>query len=158
LFAGGGDGIDFGASFAVHHEEVGALRALPGAFSVLARDLFVGTGEAAATIDPPPAVEDGGEELLPRIEVDRLAGQPALDVDEVALDVANDVPGVIDAELQPALAAVQQVAIVALDGQSDIFADDDFAAQNRDAVGAVPLLPGFDRRYQPLCALGLSLA
>lgn len=90
--------------------------------------------------------------------MDRLAGQPALDVDEVALDVANDVPGVIDTELQPALAAVNQIAVVALDGQADIFADDDFAAQDRNAVGAVPLLPGFDRRYQPLCALGLSLA
>lgn len=79
-----------------------------------------------------------------------MSSQRALDVDEVALDVADDMPGMFYAEVEAALVRVLQVAIVPLDSQTNVLSDGYLATEDGDAVGVVPFLPGFDRRYQPL--------
>lgn len=110
----------------------------------------------AAGTRPAPADQHRREEQLPRIEPQALARECALDVKERRLYVVDAVPSVGRAEHQPARRPVDQILVMPQHREKHEFADNDLAAQHRQAVIEIPPLQL--ARRQTCKALGWDCA
>lgn len=77
---------------------------------------------------------------------------------EVPLNKTDDMPSMIWTEHQPPLGAVDQIPVMTLHREPNIFSDDDFTTKNRDTISVIPLMPCLNLRNQPLDAIGRSCA
>ncbi|WP_422638842.1 hypothetical protein [Undibacterium umbellatum] len=92
------------------------MRAFPSGLSILAGDFFIATRKPSPAICPPPAIQNCGPELLPRVQQDWFACYWAFDVNKKFFDVIDDVPAMRWAELQPTFVTLLQVVVMAFDG------------------------------------------